>query len=43
MESADTDRAPVTAHSSSPDRVVFVEEGNPDAWIATDLAVETTR
>jgi len=43
MESADTDGAPVTAHSSSPGRVVFVEEGNPDAWIATDMTVETAR
>lgn len=29
----------VTAHRSSPDRVVFTEDGNTDAWIATDLTV----
>jgi hypothetical protein len=30
----------VTAHRSTADRVVFVEEGNSDGWIATDLALE---
>jgi hypothetical protein len=25
---------------TSPDRTVFTEEGNTDAWIATDLTVE---
>ncbi|WP_201287812.1 hypothetical protein [Salinirussus salinus] len=29
----------VTAHNSSPDRTVFVEQGNKDGWIATDLTV----
>lgn len=29
----------VTAHKSSPDRTVFVEQGNRDGWIATDLTV----
>lgn len=29
----------VTAHSSSPDRTVFVEQGNKDGWIATDMTV----
>jgi hypothetical protein len=37
----DTDeRVAITAHQSSPDRVVFVEQGNPDAWIATDLTLD---
>jgi hypothetical protein len=26
----------VTAHRSSPDRIVFTEEDNTDGWIATD-------
>jgi hypothetical protein len=30
---------PVTAHESSPDRTVFIEDGNSDGWIATDLTV----
>jgi hypothetical protein len=30
----------VTAHRSSPDRVVFVEQDNSDAWIATDTTVD---
>lgn len=30
----------VSAVSTSPDRVVFTEDGNPDGWIATDLAVD---
>ena len=30
----------VTAHSSSPDRTVFTERGNADAWIASSLTVE---
>lgn len=32
----------VCAHRSSPDRTVFVEEDNTNAWIATDFAVEFT-
>jgi hypothetical protein len=34
---------PVTAHRSAPGRTVFVEEGNSDAWIASDLTVECGR
>lgn len=34
------ERVAVTAHQSSPDRIVFIEEDNPDAWIATDLTVD---
>lgn len=33
----------VTAHTSSPDRVVFVEADNTDGWIATDYTVELSR
>jgi len=33
----------VTAHSTTPDRIVFTEEGNTDGWIATDLAVDCWR
>ncbi|MEF8887063.1 MAG: hypothetical protein V5A30_04590 [Haloarculaceae archaeon] len=35
----DDSEQPVTAHKSSPDRTVFVEQGNRDGWIATDLTV----
>lgn len=39
------DRSPENAldvHSfqSSPDRTIFAESGNSDAWIATDLTVQ---
>ncbi len=30
----------VSAICTSPDRVVFTEDGNPDGWIATDVAVD---
>jgi hypothetical protein len=33
----------VTAHSCTPERTVFTEEGNADAWLATDLTVELER
>jgi hypothetical protein len=33
----------VSAHQSAPGRVVFVEDGNSDAWIATDLTVGLSR
>jgi len=29
----------VLCHESRPGRSVFTEDGNPDAWIATDLTV----
>lgn len=29
----------VTAHQSTPGRVVFVEEGNTEGWIASSLTV----
>lgn len=33
----------VTACETRPGRVVFTEEENTDAWIATDLAVDIER
>jgi hypothetical protein len=30
----------VRAHESRPGRIVFTEQGNTDAWIATDLTVD---
>ncbi|MFB6281752.1 MAG: hypothetical protein ABEH40_07015 [Haloferacaceae archaeon] len=33
----------VSAHRTTPDRVVFTEEGNSDGWIASDLTVEPER
>ena len=33
----------ISAYSSRPDRTVFTESGNPDGWIATDLAVAIER
>jgi hypothetical protein len=36
--------APVlTSHESRPGRTIITEEGNPDAWIATDLVVDDWR
>ncbi len=35
----DFEDVPVTAHSSSPGRTVFTEQGNTDAWISTDTTV----
>lgn len=34
-----TPSARIGAYESSPGRLVFVEDGNSDGWIATDLAV----
>lgn len=44
-DSADTaDERPCVATSrTSPGRTVFVEEGNTDAWIATDVTVDLER
>ena len=33
----------VTAHRSAPGRIVFVEEGNSDGWIASSLTVDPDR
>lgn len=30
----------VSAHCTTPERTVFTEQGNSDAWIASDLVVE---
>jgi hypothetical protein len=38
--SESTDAPLVSAHGPSPERTVFTEQGNPDAWIATDTLVE---
>ena len=40
---SESDAPTVTVHATSPDRVVFTEEGNCDGWIATDLAVDSWR
>ncbi|WP_435161812.1 hypothetical protein [Halorubrum sp. SY-15] len=37
------DRPTVAMSCTSPDRTVFTEEGNTDAWIATDMTVELDR
>ncbi len=34
------DEKRVTVHRSSPDRAVFVENGNSDGWISTDYTVD---
>ena len=33
----------LSAHSTSPDRTVFTEPGNPDAWLSTDFTVTCER
>ena len=33
----------VTAHSTSTNRTVFVEPGNTEAWIATDVTADLER
>ncbi|MFD1588677.1 hypothetical protein ACFR9U_16995 [Halorientalis brevis] len=33
----------VTAHQTTPDRFVFTESDNTDAWISTDLTVDLRR
>lgn len=37
------DRPVVAANRTSPERTVFTEQGNTDAWISTDLIVELDR
>lgn len=39
-EPEEGERPVVAVHECSPDRVVFIEEENADAWIATDLSVD---
>jgi hypothetical protein len=45
VNETDGPRTPVSALRSSPDRVVFTEEGNRDGWIASDttLSLDTIR
>jgi hypothetical protein len=33
----------VSAYEPEPGRVVLVERGNPDAWLATDIVVNPKR
>jgi hypothetical protein len=42
-EQPDRAELTVTAHQSSPERVVFTEQGNTDGWIATDQTITLTR
>lgn len=36
----DASRVPViTAHETTPERLVFTESGNTDGWMATDITV----
>ena len=39
-ERVETETPTVSAHRTTPDRIVLTEEGNSDGWIATDLTVE---
>lgn len=39
-DSETPDRPEVRAHATSPDRTVFTEDGNQDAWISTDMLVD---
>jgi hypothetical protein len=45
--SADTEPAAVdrrvSIHTTSPERSVFLEEGNADGWISTDMTVALER
>lgn len=36
-------RPTISACESCPERTVFLESGNTDGWIATDLTVELAR
>lgn len=42
-EEPETFESGVSAYESRPGRVVFVEEGNSDGWLATDVTVELGR
>lgn len=39
----DDRRGTLAAHSSSPDRTVFTEPGNCEAWLSTDYTVSCDR
>ncbi|CDK40785.1 uncharacterized protein domain protein [Halorubrum sp. AJ67] len=43
VESAADERPTVAATRCSQERTVFTEQGNTDAWIATDLTVDLER
>jgi len=36
-------RPSVSAHTPTENKTLFTEDGNPDAWIATDMAIEPPR
>jgi len=42
-QAPDADETLVAAHETCPGRTVFTEDGNTDAWIATDLTVDLER
>jgi hypothetical protein len=42
-DAATDERPTVAATRCSQERIVFAEQGNTDAWIATDLAVDLER
>lgn len=42
-EQMPTDAPAVSACESCPGRTVFIESGNTDGWIASDLTVEPTQ
>jgi hypothetical protein len=39
-DSEAADRPEVRAHATSPERTVYTEAGNQDAWIASDTLVD---
>lgn len=43
IEDGEEDGPAVSAHCTTPDRIVFTEQGNSDGWIASDLVVEPER
>jgi hypothetical protein len=43
IDESTADRPTVAASRTSPERTVFTEQGNTDAWISTDLTVELER
>lgn len=42
-EEPETFESDVSSYESRPGRFVFVEDGNTDGWLATDLTVELRR
>lgn len=43
LPTADDTEAIITTHATAPEKTIFVESGNHDAWIATDLVVDLER